>query len=64
MPDDGNGFSEEALKYATEPYFTEEDKTKGVHYGLGLAICRELCEKLEGRISFGNDNGATVRVEI
>lgn len=64
VSDDGNGFSDEALKYATEPYFTEEDKTNGIHYGLGLAICRELCEKLEGKISFGNNNGAVVTVVI
>lgn len=64
VSDDGEGFSDEALVHASETYFTEEDKAKGVHYGLGLAICRELCEKLEGKISFGNDNGAVVRVEV
>lgn len=64
VSDDGNGFTEEALKHATEPYFTEEDKTDGIHYGLGLAICKELCEKLDGKISFANDNGAVVSVII
>ncbi len=64
VSDDGKGFSEQALKHATEPYFTEYDKSDGVHYGLGLSICKELCEKLGGKISCGNDNGATVRVEV
>lgn len=64
VSDDGEGFSEEALKHAIEPYFTEENKNQGVHYGLGLAICKALCEKLGGKISFYNDNGATVRVEV
>lgn len=64
VSDDGNGFSETALRHATEPYFTEEDKSNGVHYGLGLAICKELCEKLEGKISFSNNNGAVINVEI
>lgn len=64
VSDDGKGFSDEAILHASEAYFTEEDKTKGIHYGLGLAICRELCEKLEGKISFSNDNGAIVRVEV
>lgn len=64
VSDDGNGFSETALRHATEPYFTEEDKSNGIHYGLGLAICKELCEKLEGKISFSNNNGAVINVEI
>lgn len=64
VSDDGNGFSEEAIRHATEPYFTEEDKTDGVHYGLGLAICKELCEKLEGEISFRNEGGAVVTVTV
>lgn len=64
VADDGNGFSEEALKHATEPYFTEEDKNNGVHYGLGLSICTELCEKLDGKIRLYNDSGAVISVEI
>lgn len=64
VADDGNGFSEEALKHATEPYFTEEDKNNGVHYGLGLSICTELCEKLDGKIRLYNDSGAVISIEI
>lgn len=64
VSDDGKGFSENALKHVTEPYFTEENKADGVHYGLGLAICKELCDKLGGKISCFNSNGAVVKVEI
>ncbi len=62
--DDGKGFSEEALRYAFEPYYTQENKNDGVHYGLGLAICKTLCKKLDGIITYGNNNGAEVVVEI
>lgn len=64
VSDDGNGFSENALRHAAEPYFTEENKADGVHYGLGLAICKELCNKLGGKMSCSNNNGAIVKVEI
>lgn len=64
VSDDGNGFSDEALKHAMEPYFTEEGKNNGIHYGLGLAICKELCEKLVGKISCRNEDGAIITVEV
>ena len=64
VSDDGVGFSEDALKHAIEPYFTEESKSNGIHYGLGLSICNELIEKLGGRISLHNDGGAVISVEV
>ena len=64
VSDDGKGFSEEALRHAFEPYYTEENKNQGVHYGLGLSICKTLCNKLGGQISCRNNNGAEVTVEI
>ncbi len=64
VSDDGNGFSEEALRLAMEPYYTEEEKNSGIHYGLGLSICRELIDKMGGEISLSNDNGARVSVEV
>lgn len=64
VSDDGRGFSEEALKYALEPYYTEESKNQGVHYGLGLSICKTLCKKLDGEISCRNNGGAEVTVKI
>ena len=64
VSDDGNGFSEEALRYALESYFTEENKNQGVHYGLGLSICKTLCNKCGGKIICRNDNGAVVSVEL
>ena len=40
------------LDYVQTPYYTEENKNNGVHYGLGLAICRNIITKCEGEISY------------
>ncbi len=64
VSDDGPGFSQEATRHALEPYFTEENKERGDHYGLGLAICKDLCKKLEGNLILSNNNGAQVKIEI
>ena len=60
VEDDGNGFSEEALK-SQKSYFVPEGGD-GKHSGLGLAICRILCEKHGGalRMSNGENGGACV----
>lgn len=56
--DDGEGFSAEGLKKAAEPFFRDENnKDAGKnHFGLGLYICRVLCEKHGGRLIFGNSS--------
>lgn len=64
ISDNGAGFSEKALKCALDPYFTEENKSDGIHHGLGLSVCNILCKKLDGSISLHNNNGACVKVEI
>lgn len=51
--DDGKGFSGRALQYATDPYFCEE-KESGEHFGIGLSICRMLCEKHGGTLRLVN----------
>lgn len=50
--DDGPGFTWEGMKNATVPFFREEEK--GEHFGLGLYICRILCEKQGGTLTVGN----------
>lgn len=54
--DDGEGFSAEGLKKAAEPFFRDENNTDSGknHFGLGLYICRVLCEKHGGKLIFGN----------
>jgi len=54
ITDDGNGFSEEALKKATEPFYRGENDSGKSHFGLGLNICRILCEKHGGTLQLNN----------
>ena len=60
VADDGAGFSPDSLKNAAEPYYTEStDKSK--HFGLGLYICKLLCEKHNGYLQIKNtDHGGEV----
>ena len=58
VSDDGKGFSKETLVKAANPYFTEE-KNHAEHFGLGLYICKLLCEHHGGYLELKNlDNGA------
>lgn len=50
IKDDGTGFDKRALQNAKKPYFTTE---KG-HFGLGLTICKLLCEKHGGSLALTN----------
>lgn len=59
--DDGRGFTEEALKNAVQPFFRDEKEPDKLHFGLGLYICRILCEKCGGNLKVENyENGGKV----
>lgn len=62
MIDDGAGFSSEALEQALNPFYTS-GRYESPHFGLGLNICKILCEKHGGGISISNtpDSGARVQ---
>ena len=64
VSDDGKGFSTKDIKIATEPFFTTEEKSEGEHFGLGLNICKILCQRHGGGITVKNnkDGGAIVTV--
>ncbi len=58
--DDGKGFRKDILHKAASPYFTEE-KDRSEHFGLGLYICKLLCERHGGSLRIENtSSGAKV----
>lgn len=61
VSDDGKGFSERILKKGVAPFLREPDEDHGQHFGMGLYICRLLCEKHSGTLTLKNGrNGAKV----
>lgn len=59
--DDGKGFTDEALKNAAQPFFRDDKEPDKLHFGLGLYICRILCEKCGGTLTVENhENGGKV----
>lgn len=68
ITDDGIGFSQKDLQYASAPYYRGEKHPLGStpHFGLGLYICHVLAEKLGGSLHLANsaEGGAQVTVKI
>jgi len=62
VSDDGRGFTEKELAEATKPFYKSNDNTDNQHFGIGLNICKILCEKHGGYLKLSNNSkGATVR---
>ena len=60
VSDDGKGFDKNSLHNVTAPYFTEETN-HSEHFGLGLYICKLLCEHHDGYLRIDDiSNGAKV----
>ena len=53
VSDDGKGFDKSSLQKATSPYYTEENN-HSEHFGLGLYICKLLCEHHNGYLKIEN----------
>ena len=53
VSDDGKGFDKSGLQKATSPYYTEESN-HSEHFGLGLNICKLLCEHHNGYLKIEN----------
>ena len=63
--DNGKGFSEEALKNAVQPFYRDENEPDKLHFGLGLYICKVICEKCGGMLTVENhENGGKVTAEF
>jgi two-component system sensor histidine kinase RegB len=60
--DEGHGMAEQAVKRATEPFFTT--KNTGDRMGLGLFLARTLVDSLGGRLTIDSatGQGTTIRV--
>lgn len=63
VEDDGKGFSEEALRSAVKPFYREEDEKESNHFGLGLYICKMICEKCQGDLSIKNGGKVSAKFD-
>lgn len=66
VSDDGPGFADDALVHGCEPFWREASEKRredSVHFGLGLNICAELCEKHGGGVKLSNAESGGAVVE-
>lgn len=63
IEDDGKGFDETELEKATAVFYSNDKKS---HFGIGLSICRILCEKHGGLLYITNnrEKGACVTARL
>lgn len=68
ITDTGKGFSDEALKHATEQFFMDDDsRNSKSHYGIGLYVAASIAKKHNGKIILENSaasGGAKVTIQI
>ena len=68
ITDTGKGFSDEALKHATEQFFMGDDsRNSKSHYGIGLYVAASIAKKHNGKIILQNSvatGGAKVTIQI
>jgi signal transduction histidine kinase len=62
VEDEGLGISEADLPYVFERFYRGKRSSGG--FGLGLAICKDLVERMGGSISLRSKEGIGTRVEI
>ena len=57
IQDDGAGFPQGILQKGPEPFLrADENNEDGSHFGMGLYVCRLLCEKHNGSLKIQNNS--------
>lgn len=67
VTDSGKGFSQEALKHATEQFFMDDNsRSGGMHYGIGLFFAMNVAKMHGGDIKLSNseERGGVVELSI
>lgn len=64
VSDDGCGFDAKDIKIATDPFYTTEKKSEGEHFGLGLNICKILCQRHGGGINLKNNKSGGAKITV
>ena len=54
VSDDGSGFSSIILNKGAEPFLRDNNTSEQKHFGMGLYVCRLLCEKHGGNLVLEN----------
>ena len=64
VEDEGVGISAEDLPHVFDRFYQGDDKSGG--FGLGLPICKDLVERMGGKVSIESEEGVgtTVRIEL
>ncbi len=60
VKDDGEGFTQKDLANAVKPFYKAMTDSEGGHLGMGLNICKILCEKHGGFLLLENADGGMV----
>jgi two-component system, OmpR family, lantibiotic biosynthesis sensor histidine kinase NisK/SpaK len=65
VSDDGPGFSPVILQKGATPFLRDDLTGNQEHFGMGLYVCRMLCEKHGGNLTLNNiANGAKAVAEF
>jgi signal transduction histidine kinase len=64
VEDEAGGIAEEDLPHLFERFYTGKGSSGGT--GLGLPICKDLVEKMDGEVSIRSEKGVgtSVRIEL
>lgn len=60
VSDDGSGFTDKDILNAVKPFYKAGNENDNKHFGMGLNICKILCEKHGGHLELKTDGGAVV----